>query len=489
MIDCSPEQLDDWRFRLSNFYSVVNKSGDRVPFVENAIQKLINDCPAKRKAILKARQFGVSTNELIKQSDFVFFNDNVNACILAHEQDAIKKLFRIPTRTYEFLDPGLQPALDRGGGSKHEMYFPENNSRIYCDLESRGDTIHWLHVSEAAFVKEPERIIATMQAVPIGGIVTLETTPNGIGNHFYDFWIEENGFTKLFYPWFMFPEYRVEPGVTDLTREEITFVERVQKKYGILITPEQMAFRRMKQSELKHLFIQEYPEDDQTCFLASGNAAMDLLIVKQLMDEAMAPIEQDDWYKIWEKPIAEGWYTIGADVAEGVKSDYSVGVVIDCMTLRQVAQIRSNLWSPQEFAAKLKWLGDRYTVRGRPPEIAVERNNHGHACLLALDAIDPQWPNLFKDKDERLGWKTDMVSRPLMIDTFKDAVENRRYVVRDRDTFQECLTLIDNEGKVEADDGKHDDCVIAHAIAVSRALEQAGVSALYKNIGAKILVA
>lgn len=478
-------------WRLENLYTVIDKNAQKLRFRPNPIQARINASQSKRKLILKARQFGVSTNELIKQFDFTIFNRNITACILAHEKDGIEKLFEIVRRTYDNMDQDLcpRPELDRGGGSKYELKFPDIGSKIYCDLESRGDTIHWLHISEAAFVQDENRIKATLETVPLNGRVTFESTPNGIGNHFYDRWNDPNPtYEKMFFPWYLFPDYRIEPGVTDLTTLEREFVARVKLMWGIEITPEQMAFRRMKQSDLKHLFIQEYPEDDQTCFLASGNAAMDLMLIKELMDALRPPLESDDTFKLYEKPYAEGFYVIGADVAEGVRSDYSVGVAIDCKTLRQVAQIRSNQWSPAQFAHELAELGKRFSVRGRPPEIAVERNNHGHACILALDSIE-HWPNIFEDRDERLGWLTDKVSRPLMLDRFRDAVENRRYIVRDRDTLAECLTLVDNDGKIEADVGKHDDCVIGHSIALSRALEQAGVSALYENIGAKILVA
>ena len=38
--------------------------------------------------------------------------------------------------------------------------------------------------------------------------------------------------------------------------------------------------------------------------------------------------------------------------------------------------------------------------------------------------------------------------------------------VKDTDTLGECMTLVDNKGKIEAVDGKNDDCIIATAIAI-----------------------
>jgi hypothetical protein len=379
------------------------------------------------------------------------------------------------------MDPNARPALDRGGGSKYEMFFPEINSRIYCDLESRGDTINDLHISEAAFIKEPQRMRSTLQAVPLSGIVTIESTPNGMGNHFYDLWMDEKqSYSKMFYPWFLFEDYQVETREIDRTTDEKEFAEKVIEKYGIEISDQQIAFRRLKATELGPLFPQEYPEDDQGCFLASGTSAMDLAIVKEMLDDCPDPIRETNTLKVFKTPVSDGIYVIGADVAEGVRADYSVASVIEAKSMTQVAVLRGHM-------KRLADLGESFKVRGNLPMIAVERNNHGHATLLELDE-HIRYRNLFVAKDDRLGWLTDRVSRPMMIDAFIDAIEHGHLRVLDSVTLKECLTLIDNNGKIEADSGKHDDCVIATAIALSVAMDAVKISRIYQDIGSRILV-
>jgi hypothetical protein len=480
--------LSDPAWRLQNLYYIVDKNAQRVKFTPNPIQRRLNECNAQRRVVLKARQFGISTNELLRLYDYTIWNENVTTCILAHEKDSIEKLFRIVRRAHNFMDPHMKPEIDRGGGSKYEMFFPEINSRIYCDLESRGDTVHWLHISEAAFFKEPDRMKSTMQAVPLTGKITIETTPNGMGNHFYDFWTDpKQPYEKLFYPWFLFPEYSIATrDRLELTLEEQELQEKAMNGWGMTLTDGQIAFRRLKQGELGLLFIQEYPEDDQSCFLASGHAAMDLTKVKAMMDRAEKPIQEDRYVKIWERPSAGGIYVAGADCAEGVGGDSSVGVVLNARTLRQVAVLRGQL-KPSEFARRLVDLCKKFENRGNLPELAVERNNHGHAVLLELDE-HLHYPNLFKDKDDRLGWLTDKVSRPIMIDAFIDGVEHNRLKLEDPDTLRECLTLVVNEGKIEADVQKNDDCVFATAIALQLALEHSRLADLYSDVSSSIRV-
>lgn len=488
----SEAEFKDWRWRLNHLYRVVDKQGEKVRFQENIVQEQINDDDSLRRIILKARQFGVSTNELLKLLDYVMWTPNKTVAILAHEQDAIQKLFRIVRRAYKFLDPNIRPQLERGGGSKYEMFFPEHNSRIYCDLESRGDTIHRLHVSEMAFMKDPKRLMATIEAVPIHtGTVTVETTPNGMGNHFYDFWNSlDLGYSKHFFPWYFFPEYALESTVAiQYTDEELEMIQKAKRLFGIDISPEQMAFRRFKKSEARALgdvnhFIQEYPEDDQSCFLSTGEAVMDLVLVKQLIDDLAGPIYNDGTMEIYEEYIKDHIYVIGADTAEGVGGDFSVATVFDAVARRQVAQVRGQI-KPSDFAHLIHELAKKYRMGGRRwPMVGVERNNHGHAVLLELDE-HINYPHLFKGKDDRPGWITDRVSRPIMLNAFRDGVDNGTMALRSATTLSECMTLISNKGKIEAAKGKHDDSIIASSIALQMCIEVQALD-VYTNIGKKI---
>jgi len=478
------QKLSDPRWRLNHLYSIVDKNSEKILFQENVVQARINDCTYKRKNILKARQFGVSTNEILKQFDFTIWNKNKTCAILAHEQDSIKKLFRIVARAYDFLDDDVKPELDRGGGSKYEYFFPELNSRIYCDLESRGDTINWLHVSECAFMKDELKLNATLQAVPLNGRVTIETTPNGLGNHYYDLWSNSDIYERLFFPWFIFPEYKIQSSKLVYTNEEELFMAKARVNYKVDITDHQLAFRRFKKEELRQTFTQEYPEDDQTCFLATGLAIMDLKKVKDQLDLLKPPLSDDGEIRIYEKPIKGKFYTVGADTSEGIGQDFSVGVLFRADNREQVAILRGR-FPPSEFAHKLKKLCEMYRAADRWPELAVERNNHGHAVLLELNE-HIRYSNLFKAPDGRVGWVTDRVTRPIMLSAFIEGVENQTIKIKDKEILFECLTLIVKNGKIQASAGKRDDTVIASSIGLQLCIQNK--YSLYQDIGSHIYV-
>lgn len=478
------DNIHDQKWRLANLYKITNKQKETVVFSPNYAQSFLQRSKRRFKAILKARQLGISTERLIYYLDKTIFKENQTTCILAHEQDAIKKLFRIVRYAYDNMPTLCKPRVSKGGGSIYELYFPGINSRIYCDLESRGDTISNLHISEYAFVKNRDKVLATIDAVPIDtGEISIESTPNGM-NHFNDDWQDpEWPFAKFFFPWFFDPAYAIETPDLTYTSEEKKLIANASGEFGIELTKEQIAFRRFKIKQKKSYshFIQEYPEDDVSCFLMSGTAVMDLKELAEMKKAAIEPVLEDKGLRVWEFFDPTKNYVIGCDTAEGVGKDYSVASVICIQTRKQVAQVRGH-FKPSIFADKIVEVAELYTGRKSLwPLVSVERNNHGHAVLLSLEDVH-SYPNLYEHSDGKLGWKTDRVTRPIMINGFIDAVDNKTFELRDRDTLSECMTLVDNNGKIEALEGKHDDCVIASAIAIQMAIHAHDVSTFMDNI-------
>lgn len=485
----------DWRIR--HLYHIVDKANQRVLFSPNFAQDMIRNSPKNRRIVLKCRQIGVSTGELLNALDTTIFTENFNTVILAHEDKVIQKLFRIPRRAYDFMDPRIQPVLDRGGGSKYAMYFPQVGSRISVALEAVGETINWLHISEAALIKDPARIKATLECVPLNGIVTYESTPRGLGNLFYKLYNDHDEVhQRFFFPWYMFPEYTM-PVVSKLILddEEKALCIHAKAKYGIIITQGQIQFRRFKKATLKEVegedgeritFEQEYPEDEVSCFLSSGSKVIDLNVVKQLIDEAGEPLYIKNGIRVYSEPSNKGVYVMGADTSEGIGKDPSTCVMIDVVEKEVVATFRGQL-KPMEFAEKLMEMTNMYTKPGHiPPYLGVERNNHGHAVILWLNE-ELQHPNLYRHTDDKLGWHTNLVTRPVMMNTFLKCVEKKSVSFNDKKILSECLTLVDNNGKIEAEVGETDDMIFAAGIAVQLFLNIGG-NGLYDNFADKIRI-
>lgn len=242
----------------------------------------------------------------------------------------------------------------------------------------------------------------------------------------------------------------------------------------------------------------------QEAFIASGKNVFNPLALQEMEKDA-TPLEDVDYYKItpledrpyeefelekvpfepnetpddftykaplkiWEKPKPYKEYVIGADVAEGLKGgDFSVATVVDVSTMEVVARWRGHC-DPDKFGEILGALGTYYNYA----LIGVEVNNHGLTTVQKLR--DTFYTNLYKrDRgyDEEwetptvnLGWKTDMRTKRLMIDDLIKLVRER--VIKDRDIvfINEAFSYVrDERGRMNAEEGSHDDVVMSTAIA------------------------
>jgi hypothetical protein len=388
------EVLLNERKYIETLLTVKTKKAKMVPFKLSPIQLRVSREETRRNIKLKPRQVGMSTYELGKR--FARFCTRLNWTVVtvAHDAPTTELLLQTVHQFYKNLPPELQPRTQYANRS--EIYFPELNNRwvIFTagsnNGPGRGTTINDIHGSEVAYWPNPKDILGgLLETAPKDAYVDLESTANGAGGFFHQHYNEAkhglNGFKAFFFPWWWQPEYRISNaeapsfGVDPFSTYEED-EQRLVDRYNL--DRQQLNWRRWKRSVVKELFEQEYPEDDETCFLTSGRTYFDKEAVKRakLVGE-YAPVETRDSgdLLIWKRPLPGQTYLIGADVAEGLADgDYDAGIVLD-ETGDEVATLRGH-WNPHIFAQKLKDLSEEYNEA----LVVVERNNHGHAVLTTL---------------------------------------------------------------------------------------------------------
>jgi hypothetical protein len=174
--------------------------------------------------------------------------------------------------------------------------------------------------------------------------------------------------------------------------------------------------------------------------------------------------------KIWEHPEEGKQYVIGVDVSEGLETgDYSTAQVICRNTLNVVAEWHGHT-EEHLLADEICKLGIFYNEA----LIGVEVNNMGISTCRFLH--EKGYSNLYYRQHfdkvshqyvDRVGWKTDRVSRPVLIGGIARFITNREGEIPSRDLISELLTFIKNaQGKAEAQQGCFDDRVIAFGIAL-----------------------
>lgn len=492
---------------------IKTKDGRLIPLEPNHIQKILIEKAVKklnkgqpvRFIILKARQQGVSTIVEALIYWWTATHKHQQSKIIAHNTDTAEYLYGMFRTFYDNSNPRFQPTTKYN--TRNDITFdndaqPEKGLKSQIDTSTaentgtgRGQTVQWLHGSEVALWPKGQEIVAgLMQAVPLMGntAIFLESTANGIGDYFHTTWQAakrgESIFEPLFFPWSIHEEYTLRPPKHfRLTAEE----KKLKKVHNL--TNGQIYWRRKKLLEFtgdEKRFYQEYPLEDTEAFLASGTPRFDtqklaememkcydpptieLIIKKDSMQmETIFPKAMEGApLKVWTQPQDSHEYVIGADVAEGIGEDLSVATVMDKQYHQTVARFRGDI-EPSDFGEYLAILGKWYNNA----LIGCEINNHGLTTVQRLR--DVGYMNLYRREsgiDEqyeeytsKLGWRTDMRTKPLMVDGLSEAISTNQITDYDLIFIRECMTFVrDIRGRTAAQEGQHDDTVISTAIAL-----------------------
>lgn len=188
--------------------------------------------------------------------------------------------------------------------------------------------------------------------------------------------------------------------------------------------------------------------------------------VRIAMDSIAFQACEDGPIALYRRPEEEGVYVIGGDTA-GEGSDWFVGQVIDHRTGEQVCTLR-HCYDEDQYAKQMFCLGVYYNMA----LVAIE-TNYSTYPVRELERLG--YPRQFVRQredsytrriQEAYGFRTTAVTRPLILAQLVELVREEPELIRDRITLEEMLTFVRNEkGRAQAQQGAHDDCVMALAIA------------------------
>jgi len=273
---------DPW-WRICNLYWIVDKDGRPVRFSPNEEQADFYQQLHTRNAILKARQKGFSTLMQIIGLDQCLFNDNFTSNTIADTLPNAGKLFRKAAFAYERLPVAIKASRLLKSQTTSEMVF-QNGSSFSVGTSARGGTVQFLHVSEMGKIakKYPEKareiVTGAFEAVPLNGVIVVESTAEGNGGEFFDICDEalkkreakqthtELDFKLHFYPWFNTKEYRIRPDGVVFTDADRKYFREVEAKCGVKLDEEQRAWYVKKRAVLKRDMKREYPASIKESF-------------------------------------------------------------------------------------------------------------------------------------------------------------------------------------------------------------------------------
>lgn len=492
---------------IENYIKIRDKRGRIIPLIlnkpqlkyYNVIKKLHEENKPIRIIILKSRQMGFSTETEAIITKNTTTHHNYRAGIIAHKETSTTNIFEMSKLMINYLPDAIRPAQRKSNAK--ELVFNNDegtglDSKIKCMTAGgkgigRSDTFTALHLSELAFWEGDKKATMTglLQAVPNTpeSMIIIESTANGY-EYFKEMWDSavagENDFYPLFVGWNELDEYSMPYTGFTLTQDEIDLKE----KYNL--TLEQLTWRRWciknNCSNDINQFKQEYPICPEEAFLSTGNCYFNKENIINRINTAPEPLvrgkftcyydgirirnqkflEQDDGnIKIYEYPQKRVPYVLGGDTA-GEGSDFFTAHIINNITGKQVAVLKQQ-YNEIEYVKQVYCLGMFYNCA----LIGLENN---FSTYPTQKLAELNYPNQFVRKKEdqynnkyekSYGFKTTSITRPYILGLLQEIVHDNIDVIQDKDTLREMLTFIVNDkGRAEAEEGYHDDLVMALAI-------------------------
>ena len=252
---------------------------------------------------------------------------------------------------------------------------------------------------------------------------------------------KHNGFISKFFSW------KVRPN------RDQDWYERIKSEAPV--TAEMSALLYMEQ---------EYPNTEEEALRPSRvMAAFDQDILDYMFEnETKPPIEtqENGIVRVWQKAAPGKRYVAFSDTSHGTGGDNAVTVVMDVASGYVVADIKSALLPPQEFAMhSFNLLEDYYN-----PLWGIEDNDWGIVTIRTAQEMG--YRNLYERKTRdgklsgKIGWHTDEVTRIALYGDLIQAIHKHHITIPARDGVAEFMTVIrnpDKGGRIEALVGTHDD--------------------------------
>lgn len=172
-----------------------------------------------------------------------------------------------------------------------------------------------------------------------------------------------------------------------------------------------------------------------------------------------------DIYHVYNSPKITQ-YCIGGDTA-GDGSDYFTAQVLDAKSGMQVATLR-NQFDADLYAKQMYCLGKMYG----DALIGIE-SNFDSFPIRELERLGYKNQYIREKEDtytgainKSYGFRTTAISRPRILSNLIEIVREHTELLNDNTTLEEMLTFVRNEkGRPEAQQGAHDDLIMALAIA------------------------
>lgn len=338
----------------------------------------------------------------------------------------------IPASKYDAFADSVYPSQSSKAWKKNILLSTANGLNHFYQIVKKAKEPKKpdLHITKEKLDKIPKESIKSV------------TEENNLYNVEYN--TSSNGFTLYEVDWKDVPRYDKDGNVLDPE----TFKQQVIDKYGEVY------------------FNQNYANS----FIGSSYTLVNAESLSKFT--SVDPIlKKDNMLDVFKEPQKKHSYILSVDTAKDGQDFFSVHVVdITKFPFEQVAScnIQTDYFLMPEYLDDWgKWYNNAYMI--------IENNDGSGQSVADMMKNDYEYENLHYDttydavkrrnvKKKYPGFRNTPRTRKLVLDTLKLFIENGNLIVNDFHTIDQFYTFILVNGKYQADDGCHDDLVMALAI-------------------------
>ena len=446
----------------------------------------------------KYRQAGVSTATaawVSKKLQFASKNKPEKILIIANKLDTASE-FANKVRGFlnqwpDWINVGFSKEKDS------QKHFKLNNG---CEVKAvatsvdalRGYTPTTLIFDEAAYIEAGDDFwAACMASLSTGGKVIVISTPNGYDKIYYEIYEQSikglNSFHISELHWENDPRFTKDLfwvktkdivhfllNREDYNEKEFLYEKELDKFEGLIKSgykPCSSWFESMVK-KLKY-DRRKVSQELESAFLGSGDNVIPVETIEQIKDiHIMDPKEMyvGNQMWIWEKPKEGHRYILGCDVSRGDAEDFTSIVIIDFDERCQVAEYLGKI--PPDLAADIvyKWgtMYKAYVViditggMGVATSRKLQELGYKDLYVEGTNTANKWKYNHNVDKTPGLAFNN---KRTQIVASFEEALRHK-FIVRSKRLLNELYTFVYINGKPNHMKGKHDDLIMAMAMAL-----------------------
>lgn len=201
-------------------------------------------------------------------------------------------------------------------------------------------------------------------------------------------------------------------------------------------------------------------------FIGSSYTLVSAAKLQEMKEKDIQEI-RDGKLKIYEYPEEKHQYIMSVDAAKDGSDSFAVQVVdITDFNFKQVASAKLQI----DYLLMPEFINEWCEYYNKP-YLIIENNEGAGQSIADQMYLSYEYENLHFDKDvgrnkkkKYPGFRTTTKSRKQILQTLKLFIENDKLSVIDKSTINEFLTFILSNNKFQADDGYHDDMIMALAL-------------------------